>query len=124
MIESNEVILEVKDLFEELKDENNRLLNELKLTENLFNLFENYRKLLIEFTINCKCIQNIESNQVFSELELQYKRVFNEFNNRIEVKSRPELRPILQSINKNQRKCKTNNNKTNNYRIESITEGP
>ena len=103
---SNQAKLEIKDFIEELMDENNRLFNELKLTQKLLKLFENYRNFFVQYSNQCKCNPNINSNDVFIELELQYKQIFCEINNRVEDKNGSEVRPLLRTTNKNLRKTK------------------
>ena len=71
--------LEVRDLFEELAEENDRLLNDLMISKKCIELMERYRKCLINFNDNCICDQNCEQNKrEFNEIELNYKNIENE----------------------------------------------
>ncbi|XP_054167584.1 zinc finger protein 112-like [Oppia nitens] len=69
---SNLVI--VKDLFEELTEENQRLYDELKYCQQLIELFDKFRQLLDNYQTNCCCIENNELKTQFNELEDQYMK--------------------------------------------------
>ena len=89
----------INDLFVELKEENNRLLNELLLTQKCVHLLEKYRNCLISFSNNCKCHQNINNKNIINLLENEYKSVFN--NN--EKQSENNIKSS-ENVKKNKRK--------------------
>jgi hypothetical protein len=101
---SNEVRIDVNDLLEELREENNTLSKQLLFAQKCQKLLEKYRNNLKNIYINCKCDQSFENKLIFNDLEIEYKCIseeyFQEINNNLKV------------INNNfDNKC--NNNKTN-----------
>jgi len=105
----------INDLFDELKEENNRLLNQLLFAQKCIKLFENYRNFLNSFCNNCKCDQNIRNKLTFNDLENQYKSVFNnQINLKFEevVIEKNNNKIINNTTNRNSKR-KPNNNKTN-----------
>ncbi len=65
------------DLFEELREENKRLSNELLFAQKCIQLLKSYRNSLISFTNDCNCNQNYKSKQfLFNLLEDEYKCLF------------------------------------------------
>lgn len=80
MSESNVVSIEAEDVFEELKQENRRLLNELIFAEKCINLLEKFRTNLKSFNNNCKCDETIEYKLSFNELETKYKFIKRQFD--------------------------------------------
>jgi len=99
------VSIEVIDDLEKLRA-NNRLLNELSFHEKCIKLLENYRNSLNSFCNNCKCYQNIKNKSISSDLESQYKSIFNK-----NVKQVQCLQNEL-NIEKNQNNIKVINQKT------------
>ena len=68
--------IEIKDLFEELSEENNRLLMDLMFSQKCIKFLENYIKCLISFKTNCICDQNIGNKlQLNNELEVEFNRL-------------------------------------------------
>src|ERR1700712_1995754 len=65
---------------DELEDENQMILNDLELCQKRIEFLQNYRKVLIEFSANCVCIQNKPLINSIESLETQYKQLFNQFN--------------------------------------------
>lgn len=94
--------VQIKDLFVELREEKEKLLNKIKF-------LENYRKCLNSFCINCKCDQNIiiQNKINFNDLENKYNSVFG-FNK------------INQIIDQNIVKIKENNETVEEVINESV----
>jgi hypothetical protein len=67
----------INDIFDELKEENKRLLNDLSLAQKRIKLFEKYRNCLNSFDNNCNCDQNIGNKLLFKNLEKEFECVFN-----------------------------------------------
>jgi len=67
----------IHDLFEELSQENQRLLHRLKSFEEMHELFENYRQLMIALNANCICDQSIGHKKTFNSLETKYTAIDN-----------------------------------------------
>ena len=88
MSEINNKIL-ITDIFEDLKEENNRLLNELLLAQKLFQLFENYRNLMNE-TINNKIDAKYYGYIKYS-FQLLEDKYSNLINNSPQTLSRPHF---------------------------------
>jgi hypothetical protein len=88
--------IEICDLFDEMKDENNRLLAQIDFLNKCFLLFEKYRNYLKVFSNNCNCDLNIQNKVLFNNLENQYKSLVINDNNLIEDKN---LVSIQKSIN-------------------------
>ena len=59
----------INDIFDELKQQNNRLKNELLLAQKCVHLLEKYRNCLMHFSLHCKCDENINNKLVFHLLE-------------------------------------------------------
>ena len=59
-----------------LREENNRLLNELLLTQKYIELLEKYRNNYKNLINICKCNEN-NNKLLINDLENEYKRVFN-----------------------------------------------
>ena len=92
----------INDLFNDLKEENTRLLNDLKICQKFM---ENYRKLLLNFNENCICNQNIGNKTELNKLENYYKNfaekqtkhrliteeIFNENNNQLLIENKTNL---------------------------------
>jgi len=62
--------LTVNDLFDELREENDRLLSQLIDAEKCIKLLDKYRNYL---NTVCKCNENIENQLTLNDLENQYK---------------------------------------------------
>jgi hypothetical protein len=71
------VKIEINDLFDELKKENKRLLNELSFHEKCVQLLQSYRNCLNTFYNNCICDQNIKNKSIFNDLQIKYNYIFN-----------------------------------------------
>jgi hypothetical protein len=89
MLNPSSVRIDVNDLFEELREENNTLLKQLLFAQKCQKLLEKYRNNLNNICINCKCDQNFENKLIFNDLETEYKSVSEEysqeFNNNLKV---------------------------------------
>jgi hypothetical protein len=71
------VKLEINDLFDDLKEQNKTLLNELSFLEKCVQLLQSYRNCLNTFYNNCICDQNIKNKFISNDLEIKYNSVFN-----------------------------------------------
>jgi hypothetical protein len=71
------VKLEINDLFDELKEQNKTLLNELSFHEKCVQLLQSYRNCLNSFYNNCICDQNIRNKFIANDLQIKYNSVFN-----------------------------------------------
>ncbi len=78
-METKTFSLRVNDLFEELKDENKRLLKELLFAERKIKVLEKFRNHLNNFRIYC-CNENIVNKLNFEDLENEYQLVSNDQN--------------------------------------------
>jgi hypothetical protein len=105
--------IEIRDLFDEMKDENNRLLAQIDFLNKCFLLFEKYRNYLKVLSNNCKCDQNIENEVLFNNLENEYKSLVINDNNLIEDKN---LVSIQNSIN-----IRNNNKKSRKKSLKNTT---
>ena len=101
----------VNDIFDELREENNRLINELCFEKNINNILENFRNYSLIIRNNCKCDQNIDIFDKLNQLEIEYKNVKNCENN--------ELFKIENSFNTNDSHLNEN---TNYLTIETMNE--
>src|SRR5260370_38645194 len=91
-------IIKINDILEELKDENNRLNNELLFANKCLNVLNKFKSYLYSNYINkCKCDQSFDNNSN------QLKDFENEFNSIINEKQI-----------KNNNNIEINNNFTNN----------
>jgi hypothetical protein len=70
--------LELIDFYVELREENERLVNQLLFAQKCMKLFENYRNLLNDFSNDCKCDENFEIKLKLYDLEKQYKSLVKE----------------------------------------------
>ena len=70
--------IEIKDFIDCLRDENNRLLDQLSFAQKCMKLFEDYRKCLIGFANSCLCDQNFDNQMEFNRLEKNYISVVEE----------------------------------------------
>lgn len=85
--------IEMMNAIEELRRENERIVNELGATQDLLDLFERYRDLIQEHMDICVCAGKDHLLSKWIEFELNYKRMLpikrfqsqisNDFNNRI-----------------------------------------
>ena len=86
-MDSNSMEIQINESFNELKEENKKLLNELQLSRKLIQLFYEYR----DFTkslINCKCNENNCHQNRLNLLEIKYKLLSQKINtNFIQEKS-------------------------------------
>jgi len=71
------VKIEINDLFDELKEQNKILLNELSFHEKCVQLLQSYRNCLNSFHNNCICDQNIKNKSIFNDLQIKYNYIFN-----------------------------------------------
>jgi len=110
------VQIEVNDVFEELKEENNRLSKQLLFAEKCFELFEKFRNCLNSYNNNCKCITNSNNKLIYNYLENEYKSVSEEYEKQIRnnVKSIKENfkenkinKIVLNKVSVNQRLSKS-----------------
>jgi hypothetical protein len=68
--------LVINDLFEELSQENNRLLNELLFAQKCIELLKSYRNYLNVLSNECNCNPIINNKLVFSTFEKSFKFLF------------------------------------------------
>ena len=76
---STKLTIEVNDLFDELRQENRRLLRELSFAEKCIKLLERFRSNLKSFNNNCKCDETLEYKLNFNELETTFKFIKQQF---------------------------------------------
>ncbi len=69
--------ISVNDLFSELKEENNRLLDELLYAKKCVKLLENYRNFIKNFLNRCECNLKIDNKIKLIELENEFELIFN-----------------------------------------------
>jgi hypothetical protein len=99
------VKIEINDLFDELKEQNKRLLNELSFHEKCVQLLQSYRNCLNSFNTDCNCDQNIKNKFILNDLEIKYNSVFN--------RNKGFVEEINDKMNdKSNEKTKGNENKT------------
>ena len=77
-MEDKSAAIELNDVMECLKDQNNKLLNQLSFAQKCMKLFEDYRKCLIGFASECVCEDNVDNQITFNRLELNYKLIVDE----------------------------------------------
>jgi hypothetical protein len=114
------VHLIVNDLFVELKEENNRLYEQLLFAEKVIKVLEKFRNYLNNFRINCDFNEFIGNELIFDDLENEYQMVLNnenqiqsDLNEELVAKSDEILCPEIE-INSREVLNKTlNNNKFN-----------
>jgi hypothetical protein len=92
--------LRVNDLFDELKDENKRLLKQLLFAERKIKVLEKFRNHLNNFRIYC-CNENIVNKLNFQDLENEYQLVSNNQNQEIIVQTNDDI--ISEEIETNSR---------------------
>jgi hypothetical protein len=114
------VHLIVNDLFVELKEENNRLYEQLLFAEKMIKVLEKFRNYLNNSRINCEFNEFIGNQLIFDDLENEYQMVLNnenqiqsDLNEELVAKSDEILCPEIE-INSREVLNKTlNNNKFN-----------
>jgi hypothetical protein len=115
--------LEINDIFDELKDENNRLLTEL-INAQKFSLLKRYRNYLINLTNICKF--DLNKSIFFRSLENDYKLfINNKFKDNIDIRVEENLKnnSLLDENGFDLNKNKTIINKIdNNINIELNNE--
>ncbi|XP_054167588.1 zinc finger protein 813-like [Oppia nitens] len=74
MMASNVMITDVLD---ELNEENQRLLCELRYSQQLIEMFDKYRHLVNSLQTNCVCIENNELKTQFNEMDVKYMILMN-----------------------------------------------
>jgi len=111
-LNSSSVRIDVNDLLEELREENNTLLKQLLFAQKCQKLLQKYRNNLNNICINCKCDQNFENKLIFNNLEIEYKCVSEEYSQ--------EFNNNLKVINNNFEEKSINNN-TNKRTLNEIT---
>jgi hypothetical protein len=121
MLNSSSVRIDVNDLLEELREENNTLFKQLLFAQKCQKLLEKYRNNLNNIYINCKCDQNFENKLIFNDLEIEYKCISEEysqeFNNNLKVINNNTNKRTLNEMTINQnfnKKHKISNNESNN----------
>ncbi|XP_054167590.1 zinc finger protein 91-like [Oppia nitens] len=62
----------ITDILDELNEENQRLLSELRYCQQLREMFDKYRNLVNSLQTNCVCIENNELKTQFNEMNVQY----------------------------------------------------
>lgn len=65
----------VNDVFDELREENNRLSDDLSFEKKLNQILEKIKTLAIILKNNCICSDNIEVFRQLNDLEIDYKLV-------------------------------------------------
>jgi hypothetical protein len=110
------VKIEINDLFDELKEQNKRLLNELSFHEKCVQLLQSYRNCLNSFNTDCNCDQNIKNKFILNDLEIKYNSVFNrnkgfveEINDRNRDKSNEKTEEIVNNLSERQKLFQTKN---------------
>jgi hypothetical protein len=112
MLNSSSVRIDVNDLLEELREENNTLLKQLLFAQKCQKLLQKYRNNLNNICINCKCDQNFENKLIFNNLEIEYKCISEEYSQ--------EFNNNLKVINNNFEEKSINNN-TNKRTLNEMT---
>jgi hypothetical protein len=112
MLNSSSVRIDVNDLLEELREENNTLFKQLLFAQKCQKLLQKYRNNLNNVYINCKCDQNFENKLIFNNLEIEYKCISEEYSQ--------EFNNNLKAI-KNNFEEKSINNNTNKRTLNEIT---
>jgi hypothetical protein len=112
MLNSSSVRIDVNDLLEELREENNTLLKQLLFAQKCQKLLQKYRNNLNNICINCKCDQNFENKLILNNLEIEYKCISEEYSQ--------EFNNNLKVINKNFEEKSINNN-TNKRTLNEMT---
>ena len=90
----------VNDIFDDLKDENRRLFEDLQFERSLNKILEQIKTLSIVLKDNCICTENIEVFRQLNDLEIDYKLIKAKRNddqrNRFQRPTLYEkLRPVL-----------------------------
>ena len=101
--------LEINDLFIELKEENNRLLNELQFALKFINLLENQRNYFIK-RLNC-CPNCGQNRKIKQKIEYFLEEKNSLFNNKCIQKSDKIIKFIKQELNSNEFNCNRFENK-------------
>src|ERR1700722_16382678 len=98
------VKLEINDILFELFAENNRLLNELKFTENVIKVLENQRNYLINKCFNecVNCVQNVTISTQLSQFDTTLRHLKTNHNNQsIQTNGRQSEEKTTQELNEN-----------------------
>jgi hypothetical protein len=75
MSEEKTALLEINDLFNEMKDENNRLLSQLLWAQKCIKVLQSYRNYLIVLSNSGECDKHLEIKSKFNDLEIDYKLI-------------------------------------------------
>jgi hypothetical protein len=112
--------LRINDLFVELKEENNRLYEQLLFAEKVIKVLEKFRNYLNNFRINCDFNEFIGNELIFDDLENEYQMVLNNenqiqshLNEELVAKSDEILCPEIEINSREVLNKKLNNNKFN-----------
>ena len=62
----------INDVLEELSEENDRLLRELRFSQKCIQFLEKYRKCLVNLSAKCSCGQTVATNRDIQSLDDQY----------------------------------------------------
>jgi hypothetical protein len=73
MSDTNAVVVRVKDVLDELCDENRRLSDEMSSAVKCMDLLHRLRQTLKKFNNDCKCLHTLDHKLAFNRLETQYK---------------------------------------------------
>ncbi|XP_054157444.1 zinc finger protein OZF-like [Oppia nitens] len=112
----------IKDLVQELSEENDRLLRELRYCRQLRQLFDKYRHLVFGFNANCLCNENTANKTQFNELEVLYDRVVVERCHQMDDNSDDKLmKKNTKSVNNDIVDNISDNNNNNNKNIKVKT---
>ena len=65
----------IEQTFDDLKDENNRLINDLCFDRNLIEILENIKNYSLVLINNCKCLSNEDISQRIKQLYVDYEDV-------------------------------------------------
>jgi hypothetical protein len=110
------VKIEINDLFDELKEQNKTLLNELSFHEKCVQLLQSYRNCLNSFHNNCICDQNIKNESIFNDLQIKYNYIFNrnkdfveKFNDRNRDKINEKTEEVVNNWSERQKSFETKN---------------
>ncbi|XP_054167594.1 zinc finger protein 91-like [Oppia nitens] len=110
----------IKDVLDELSEENQRLFDELRYCQQLMEMFDKYRHLVKSLQTNCICIENIGLKTKFNELEDQYMtiksmKIYD--NKKLKTQSDDNHNDNNNDNNCNKSDDECDNNDNNNYTV-------
>ena len=86
----------VNDVFDDLREENHRLYDDLSFEKNLNQILEKIKTLSFVLKNNCICSENIEVFRQLNDLEIDYKLLKAKRNN--DQKSRSHSTPLYDRL--------------------------